>query len=109
MKGLCDALVEMEGQGKAMGDITSLVGSLTDGPFRERLLALLVQESPYPGELVDRLMADTIRKIRERSSKEMDKVLTRRIAEAEKANDMTLRDSLIVQKQRLRRADKGPA
>ena len=60
----------MEGQGKAMGDITSLVGALTDGPLRERLLALLVQESPYPEEMIDRLLADTIRKIRERSNQE---------------------------------------
>ena len=109
LKGLCEALLEVEGQGKAMGDITSLVGSVTDGPFRERLLALLVQESPYPGELVDRVMADTIRKIRERSNREKGKILTQMIREAEKANDMVLRDSLIVQKQKLRQADKGPA
>ena len=32
--------------------------------MREKLLALLVQESPYPEELIDRLLADTIRKIR---------------------------------------------
>ena len=61
--------------------------ALTEGPLREKLLALLVQESPYPEELIDRLMADTIRKIRERSNKERSKILTRRIREAERAGN----------------------
>ncbi len=68
LKTLGEALLDMERQGKAMGDITSLIGALTDGPFRERLLALLVQESPYFEEMIDRQLADAIRKIRKRSS-----------------------------------------
>jgi DNA primase len=106
LKLLGEALLAMDGQGKSMGDIPALIGAVTDVPIREKLLSLLVQESPYPEELIDRLMADTIRKIRERSNKEMDRILTRKIAEAEKAKDMALRDSLILEKQKLRQTDK---
>lgn len=109
LKSLCEALVEMEGQGKAMGDITSLVGSLTDGPFRERLLALLVQESPNLEEMIDRQLADAIRKIKKRSSQEKGRVLTRRIAEAEKAKDQELYDRLMAEKIRLLQQEKGIA
>ena len=92
-----------------MGDVTSLVDALTDGPFRERLLALLVQESPYSEELIDRLLADTIRKIRERSNRERGRILTRRIAEAEKAKNQELYDRLMLEKERIRQEEKGVA
>ena len=90
-----------------MPDITSLVGALTDGPVRERLLALLMRESPYPEELIDRLMADTIRKIRERSNKERRKILTRKIKEAEKAKDQELYDRLIAERNQAPPEGKG--
>ncbi len=75
--------------------------------MREKLLALLVQESPYTEELIDRLMADTIRKIRERSNKERGKILTRKIKEAEKAGDQELHDRLFAEKNRLLQEEKG--
>ncbi|MHB8908925.1 MAG: DNA primase [Syntrophales bacterium] len=109
LKSLGEALLATERQGKAMGDITSLVGALTDGPFRERLLALLVQESPYSEEMIDRQLADAIRKIRERSNKEKGKILTQRIREAEKAKDQGLYDRLVAEKNRLLQQEKGPA
>ncbi|MHB9099339.1 MAG: DNA primase [Syntrophales bacterium] len=109
LKSLGEALLDMEGQGKEMRDITSLIGALTDGPFRERLLALLVQESPYVEEMIDRQLADAIRKIRKRASQEKGKLLTRRIAEAEKAKDQELYDRLMAEKNRLLLEEKGLA
>ena len=85
LKSLGEKLLAMDREGRTMQDASSLVGTLTEGPLREKLLALLVQESPYTDELIDRLMADTIRKIRQRSNKERGKILTRKIKEAEKA------------------------
>ena len=65
--------------------------------MRARLLDLLMRESPYPEELIDRLMADTIRKIRERSNRERRKILTRQIKEAERVKDEGL-ESLVAEK-----------
>jgi hypothetical protein len=107
LKPLGEALLAGEQKGRAMGDIPSLIASLTDGPLRERLLSLLVQESPYPEELIDRLISDTIRKIRERSNKEMDRILTRRIAEAEKSKNQALYDRLVAQKNQLLQKERG--
>ncbi len=70
------------------------------------LLAFLVQESPYTEELIDRLMADTIRKIRERSNKERGKTLTRKIKEAERTGNGELVDRLTLDVERLRK-EKG--
>ncbi len=109
LKSLGEALLDRERQGKTMGDIPSLIGVLTEDPLRERLLSLLVQESPYSEELIDRQLADTIRKIRKRSNQEKGKLLTRRIAEAEKARDQALYDRLVAEKNRLMQADKGLA
>jgi hypothetical protein len=89
-----------------MRDVSSLVGTLTEGPLRDKLLALLVQESPFPEELIDRLMADTIKKIKERANKEKGRTLTRKIKEAEKTGNWELIDRLILDAERLRR-EKG--
>jgi hypothetical protein len=101
LKSLGETILAAGRAGKTRGDVAALVDGVVDGPLREKLLALLVQESPYPGELIDRLMADTIRKIRERTNREKERTLTRRIAEAEKTRNGELRDRLIAEKNRL--------
>ena len=75
--------------------------------MRARLLDLLMGESPYPEELIDRLMTDTISKIRERDSRKRDKKLTRRIKEAERAGDQGLNENLVAEKNRILREEKG--
>ena len=100
-------LTAAEKEGGAIPDVFSLVNGLEEGPVRARLLDLLMGESPYPEELIDRLMADTIRKIRERSNRERGKILTRKIKEAERVKDQGLYDRLVAEKNRLLREEKG--
>lgn len=107
LKSLGEKLLVAARQQGETGDVASLVSSLAEGPFREKLMALLVQESPYPAELIGRMLADTIRKIRERSSKERGKILTRKIKEAERAKDQELYDRLVAEKNRLLQQEKG--
>jgi len=101
-------LAVSEKEGGAIPDLFSLVNGLDEGPVRARLLDLLMRESPYPDELIDRLMAATIRKICERSNKEKRKVLTRQIKDAERVKDEGL-ESLVMEKNRLLREEKGPS
>jgi DNA primase len=103
LKLLGEALLARNGGRGAIQDASSFVGALTEGPLREKLLAFLVQESPYAGGQIDRLMADTIRKIQQRSDKERSKRLTRQIKEAEKAGNLELVDRLTVQMEGLRK------
>ena len=108
LKSLGEVLLAMDKVGKVMQDPSSLVATLTESPLREKLLSLLVQESPYPEEQIDRLLADTIRKIREKTNKERGKILTRKINEAKKAGDKELHDRLFAEKNRLLQEEKGP-
>ena len=108
LKSLGEVLLAMDKVGKVMQDPSSLVATLTESPLREKLLSLLVQESPYPEEQIDRLLADTIRKIREKTNKERGKILTRKINEAKKAGDRELHDRLFAEKNRLLQEEKGP-
>jgi DNA primase len=106
LKSLGEELLAMDREGRTMRDASFLVGTLTEGLLRDKLLAFLVQESPFTGELIDRLMADTIRKIKERSNKERGKTLTRKIKEAERTGNGELVDRLILDVERLRK-EKG--
>ena len=100
-------LTAAEKEGGAIPDVFSLVNGLEEGPVRAKLLDLLMGESPYPEELIDRLVADTIRKIRERSNRERGKILTRQIKEAERVKDQKLHDRLVAEKNRLLREEQG--
>ncbi|MBN2437619.1 MAG: DNA primase [Deltaproteobacteria bacterium] len=100
-------LTAAEKEGGAIPDLFSLVNNFEEGPLRARLLDLLMGETPYPEDMIDRLMADTIRKIRERSNREKGRILTRRIKEAERVKDQELYDRLVAEKNRLLREEKG--
>jgi hypothetical protein len=98
-------LTTVEKEGGAIPDIFSIVNGFEEGPGRARLLDLMMGESPYPEELIDRLMADAIKKIRERASRERGKILTRQIKEAERVKDQGL-DRLVEEKNRTLREEK---
>jgi hypothetical protein len=57
--------------------------------------------------MIDRLLADTIRKIRMRSNKERGKILTSKIKDAEKSEDRGLYDSLVAEKNRILQEERG--
>ena len=101
LKALGEELLVLDQEGRTVQDVSSLVVTLTEGPLREKLLALLVQESPYQDEQIDRILADTIRKIRVRSNREKAGILKRKIKEAEKARDPELVDRLTLDMKRL--------
>ena len=103
LKSLGEKLLAVDRDGRIIQDVSSLVGRLAEGSLREKLLALLVEESPYTEELIDRLMDDTIRKIRERSNKERSKTLTRKIKEAERAGNGEVVDRLTLDVEKLRK------
>ena len=107
LKALGEELVAAGREGRAIQDAAAFVGAIADGPLREKLLARLVQESPYPEETIDRLLAGAIGKIRERSNKERGKLLTHEINKAKKAGNQELHDRLFAEKNRLLQEAKG--
>ena len=101
-------LTTMEKQGGTIPDLFSLVNGIgmEEGPVRARLLDLLMGESPYPEELVDRLIADTLQKIRRKWYKERHRILKGKIVKAEEAGDRELCDSLLREKEGLFQEEK---
>lgn len=106
LKSLGEELLAASLEGGATKDASVFVGSLSEGPLRNKLLALLVRESPYHEDLIDRLMADAVRQLRERVNKERGRILTRKINEAKKAGNQELHDRLFAEKNRLLREEK---
>jgi DNA primase len=76
-------------------DATSVVSALAEGPLRERLLALLIRESPFEEALIDRLLADTIAQIRRKWFRQKDRTLWQRIKRAEAGGDRELGEELL--------------
>lgn len=101
LKALAEAVLAKDWQGRSGGEVVELVESMSKGDLREELMGHLIQESPYPAELIERLMADCIRQLKKRALREKGKALTIRIKEAEKAKDGQLYDRLIAEKNRL--------
>jgi DNA primase len=100
LKSLGSALLEAAQKGEEVPwDLSSLVSGLTEGPVREKLLDLLVRESPHQEELMQRLLADTIRKIQQKWYKERHRILKGKILKAEEAGDRELCDSLLREKE----------
>ncbi len=91
----------------AITDAAAFVGGLPGGPLRERFLAMLVRESPYRAEMIDRQLADAVKKMWKRSYREKRGTLTRKIAEAEKARDQDLQERLSAEWNRLLEEEKA--
>ena len=106
LKSFGEALLATGQRGGAAGDVSSRVSLLAEGPVREKLLELLVRESPYQEELMDRLINDTIRQIRHKWYKERHRILRQRIVKAEEAGNREMCDSLLQEKGRLLREEK---
>jgi DNA primase len=103
LKSFAEALLKREQKGSSVRDASYLVETLTEGPVRERLLAELVKESPYAESQIDRLLDDTVRKLRERSNKEKGRTLTQKIREAEREKNWELAERLKLEWERLRK------
>ena len=107
LKSLGTALLEAgKKSGGAQWDVSSLVSSITEGSVREKLLDLLMRESPHGEELIERLLKDTIRQLRHKWYKEQHKTIRRNIAKAEAAGNLDVCNSLLLEKSRLLREEK---
>ena len=93
--------INSEKTGGNSSNMLSSLNSIDDGPIKKNLYRLLIEESPYKGELKERLLADTIKQIRHRWYKDRHRMIKERIARADKAGDKQLCDSLLLEKERL--------
>jgi len=68
-------------------DTFLIINRLDNESLRERLLKLVIDESPYNEKVIDQLIADTIKQIKRKWYKEKDRTLRTKLVKAEEAND----------------------
>jgi DNA primase len=106
LQSLGQAILDARRGGAAAGDAATLVSGLPAGPFRERLLDLLLRESPYEVAMMERLFTDTIGRIRRKWYKERQRLVQQKIGQAEKSKDGVLCEALAAEITRLQQEEK---
>jgi len=91
------------------GDMSSLVGDLEDGPVKARLLKLMMERPFSDREIADRVFNDNIKQIRNKWYKGKNALLKRELIRAQHAGDRALSDSLLRDRNRLLKEERGLA
>jgi DNA primase len=87
--------------------LSHVINDLTDRGIREKLIKLTVEERPYDDDvIIDKILEDTIKKIRLRWYKMKRKSLQRELIKAQRMGDMQLCERLVIEKGRLLQEEK---
>ena len=88
-------------RGSAWLDVADLAGDMEEGDTKNRILKLLVEPNPFNDEIVDRLLSDTVNKLRDNWYRGRRKALQRRLVEAQEAGDQELTGRLLLETKQL--------
>ena len=89
------------------GDIAGLVGDLEDDTAKERLLKLMMERPFSDKEVANRVFDDNVRQIRNKWYKGRHNILKRELIRARDTDDRELSDSLLREKNRLLKEERG--
>lgn len=87
---------------------SDLIGDMEDGALKDKILKLLVEPNPFDPEVVDKVLTDTMKKLRDKWYKGRRKILQRELIKAQELNDQGLKDRLVLEKERLLKEEKRP-
>ena len=88
-------------------NVSDIVDGLEDGAVKERLLKLTMTESPYDATVIDRVFADSVKRIKQKWYRGERKSLNRRLVKAQEMNDQKLWSTLLMEKERLLKEERG--
>jgi len=88
-------------------DVMGIMNGTEQGPARERLMQLIINDHPYDETVVDRVVADTIKKIKQRWYKEKRRALQIELRKAESEGNASLSDQLVLEQKKLIQEEKG--
>jgi DNA primase len=88
-------------------DSSLLIDRLSSGAIREKLLKKMVDEAPYDEKMADCILSDAIRQIKRKWYKEKHRVLKMKLVKAEEMADRELCNSLLTEKEKLRREEES--
>ena len=106
LKGLGELIIETFKQNGKINAI-ELIKTVEQKPVREKLMLLLVNDSPYDETVIDRVIVDTIKKIKQRWYKERRKDLQIELRKAENEGNTSLSDQLVLEQKKLIQEEKG--
>lgn len=86
--------------------LSHIITDLSDRGIREKLIKLTVEERPYDDGVIDKILEDTIKKIRLRWYKMKRKSLQRELIKAQRMGDLQLCERLVMEKGRLLQEEK---
>jgi len=82
-------------------DVSEIVNDLEDGVVKKRFLELMMAESPYNVAVVDKVFADSVKKIKQRWYKGRYRSLNKKLIKAQETGDLKLCDRLLMEKEGL--------
>jgi DNA primase len=88
-------------------DMSGLIADLPDDAVKDRLLKLMVSESPFDDVTIDRAFADTARSIKTKWYKNRHNVLKKELFDAQKTGDKELCGKLLIEKEQLLKEERG--
>lgn len=89
-----------------VSDVADIISGLHDGYVKDKLLQLSMEETPYTEDVVDKVLNDTIIKIKLRWYSVKRKMLQKELMDAQKMGDVELCDRLVAEKGRLMQEEK---
>ncbi|MDO9527953.1 MAG: DNA primase [Syntrophales bacterium] len=87
-------------------NVSAVVDGLEDGVVKERLLKLTMTESPYGAEVIDKIFADSVKRIKQKWYRGKRKSLNRELVKAQETNDQKTWNILLMEKEKLLKEEK---
>jgi DNA primase len=106
LKRLGELIIETFKQNGRINAI-ELIKAVEQKPIREKLMPLLVNDSPYDETVIDRVIVDTVKKIKRKWYKEKRKDLQIELRKAENEGNTSLSDQLVLEQKKLILEEKG--
>jgi len=107
LKRLAGILIESFRKDKIKAP-SDLVGDMGDGALKDKILKLLVEPNPFDPEVVDKVLTDAMKKLRDKWYRGRRKTLQRELIKAQGMDDQELKDRLVLEKERLLKEEKRP-
>jgi len=107
LKRLAGILTESFRKGKIKAP-SDLVGDMEDGALKDKILKLMVEPNPFDPEVVDKVLTDAIKNLRDKWYRGRRKTLQRELIKAQEMDDQGLKDRLLLEKERLLKEEKRP-
>jgi DNA primase len=87
--------------------VRDVISSVENETIRDRLLKAVMEGSPYGAGIAEKVLADIMKKIKQRWFREKHKILKRELVKAQEMKDTNLGKQILIEKERLMKEEKA--